>query len=240
MNVDALRTTDTEHVGIDAVACTSSIVSIEVEAVEGHIGGTLDGKDIVAGVGGIVGNFGIGSSSDLGGEANRVGWTGTHNGTESNLFVEHLFAQTESDSTCHTGVLDGIHERGKVGILAAEAGTDDILTTAETDVDGTDNCVVGWDAVARNIDDRSDSVTAGSERNLAERNDTIVAEGQVVGIASGLCPCVVVYFVSEDVLKNIDMIIASIMVDLSTCFLIFDMLYSSVMMKKLKKIEEGN
>ena len=203
MDVDALRTTDTEHVGIDAVACTSSIVSIEVEAVEGHIGGTLDGKDIVAGVGGIVGNLGIGGSSDLGGEANRVGWTGTHNGTESNLFVEHLFAQTESDSTCHTRVLDGVHESGKVGILAAKAGTDDILTSAETDVDGTDNCVVGWDAVARNIDDRSDSVTAGSERHLAERNDTIVAEGQVVGIASGLCPCVVVYFVSEDLFVDV-------------------------------------
>ena len=46
------------------------------------------------------------------------------------------------------------------------------------------------------------------------------------------------YFTSRDVSKNIDMIIASIMVDLSTCFLIFDMLYSSVRMKRLMMVRE--
>ena len=74
--------------------------------------------------------------------------------------------------------------------------------------------------------------------NGKKKKKTFMYFAAVLGILSLIG--IPFYFVSEDVLKNIDMIIASIMVALSTCFLIFDMLYSSVMMKKLKKIEEGN
>ncbi|MCR4807054.1 MAG: hypothetical protein K5857_05200 [Lachnospiraceae bacterium] len=41
------------------------------------------------------------------------------------------------------------------------------------------------------------------------------------------------YFTSDDLIQNIDTVLASVLVDLSTCFLIYDMVFSAHRLRKL-------
>lgn len=166
------------YVGKDIVTATCSVVGIEADVTESNVVGTADFNDMVAGIGGIEHHYRLFDSTIDGCKGNGVGIVDTVDGTEIDLLVEGFFAETESDGTgdtCSIKTLDGFIDGGEV---TARTGTDDILVSAETDVDGAMDSIVGEDRVARYLNNGSDSVETRFKQCAEHGNLTGIAHGE--------------------------------------------------------------
>ena len=141
-------------------------------------------------------------------ECNRVGRACAFHVANSELLVECLLTELEGDGSCNTGIHKRVDGNGKRGIIVRRTCSHNIFTTAETDIYGAGDGVVGDDGVARDEDDCRDSVAARNQELVEQRQDTGITQRQVIGTAGGLLPCAIVNLVAERIV--IDIIIASV------------------------------